>query len=310
MAGAILPNPGGRQPIRYASAPDEDVTAHPMYQLGVQHAHTGIAPNPFAGNGNALDAAAPGGAAATLPRAPVAARPAVVAPVVAGIPRGSRGEVIRADGQPHEVVPGVTDRGGYVRENLPAPVAGRYPSPAAKTAAPASAADAYIEAQKPVLDQQARKAAGVSEADWKSKPGGPNDPFTNGFFKSAPDRAADLNTANNDRLSAGRNLVAGIKATQNQNRLATLPRAAGPAPAVGGTQAILTGPGTRQPVIAGAAGDVTSQFADRTDPSLDKNYLAGKDKATIAAALPRARKQSAVIGAPDSRDFWAGRAAA
>lgn len=61
---AILP----RKPA--AAAPSEDLTQHPAYAAGVADAHSGIAPNPFTDKASALDAAAPGGAAATLPRAP------------------------------------------------------------------------------------------------------------------------------------------------------------------------------------------------------------------------------------------------
>jgi hypothetical protein len=247
---------------------------HPQYLAGLRAAHNylvgGVGDNPFNREDiGDLPSATRAEAGASLPRTPQpaaanATTPAATAPAPA---------------------------------RRPAPVVS---APAAATAQP-SAATALIAAEQPLIDEKARKSAGISPADWARRSPA-NDPFKNGFF---------VNTAANGGLGAG----------------AALPRRApvsADAP-VGGTSAVLSGgpairapgdsgtlrvaadgsstlespygsgsarfdstPGTRKPFIGGANGEnVAGQFANPNDRTLDPNYAK-----TIP--LPRQRNQRAL----------------
>lgn len=160
----------------------------------------------------------------------------------------------------------------------------RTPPSAASTGAALVAANLasrkpLIDAQAGVMSEQQRVASlvpngrggmtGVSQskADWDQRPGGTNDPFTNGTFKSADARSADMQD--------GTGAYAGTK-------LAGLPRETpvGPTPPVGGTQAVTTDPTrglngtTRTPAVA-AATDMATAIAVHGAPGAQ---VAGPDQ--------------------------------
>jgi hypothetical protein len=253
---------------------------HPAYQLGVQHAQAGIAPNSFADKPDVTDlnsaTAAAGGA------------PAVAAAVPPPIPR------------PRPVSTGVD----ALRTATPASKSFTSAFPAVATTPTAQQAPATLPttpaAQTPTeaaaVDEKTRRSKGVSVADWDQRPGGSNDPWSNGFFNRRP----VIPTVSTPTPTAP------VGATQ----AATIDTSSGlrgntRTPAV--KPVVPTAAPLRQPVIAGLSGE--NQAADYVaggrfssakagpDPTLDPDYVANLPR-------PRRRNQFAVASSAPSRLFY------
>lgn len=263
------------------------------YDLAQQHVAQGVLPNPFGDKTNFSD----------LPSATTAAGGTT--------PNDGLHSPVSRPGDR----PSVTRTGVNTSATAAAATGNVYPSPPPTATAP-SAADKYIDATKPLIDQQARKQAGVSQADWDKRPGGIGDPFTNGFFKPAGSGVPAIGGAGalprsptapvggtqavlppgGTRVGQNGASVSGVDSVGRKSNMLTSPYG-------GGTATFDSTPGTRQPFIAGAnganvvrdfvAGGKFSSAKSGTDKSLDQPYVAG---------LPRGRNQVAVT--QNSRDFF------
>lgn len=176
------------------------------------------------------------------------------------------------------------------------------------------------QATDPAINEATRRSAGISTADWARRDP-TNDPFRNGFFRSAEQRAeveqARLGTPGHTGVALARNRTAApaiarpaapvkvdpSSGAQGNTRQPAV-RPVTPAgdrglvvqngtgnrlisPYGTGTTVFDGSAGTRRPFIAGADGrNVARDFLDEKDPTLNRGYV---------ATLPPARNQRALV---------------
>lgn len=174
----------------------------------------------------------------------------------------------------------------------------------------------YLNAEKPIIDEKARRSQGASAADYYGRGLAvtQGNAFENGFFKTDAQRSGIEAGRGVAPIAAAAVAPVGVidpsKGLQGNTRtpavqpVRTDPLLAGPAaqrasavsivdryraPGTAARTTFDSAPGTRHPLLAGADGvNVAARFADPNDPTLDPKYLAS------LPAVPRRRDQRAL----------------